>query len=151
MKVRAEHTETIERPPSEVFNYLTNIANLPEWQGGVLEARKESEGDVSVGTRFVEVRKFLGRQLESTLEVTEHERDRRFSLKVISGPVPFDVRHTLEPAGAGTRVHIEVEGDPGGFFRVAAPLVAMQGRRQLENDFGTMKTLLESRGGVAAG
>jgi uncharacterized protein YndB with AHSA1/START domain len=150
MNVTAEHTVTIERPPSEVFDYLTNVDNLPDWQGGVVDVRKETEGPVRVGTRFVETRRFLGRRLESTLEVTEHAPPQRFSLRVVQGPVQFEVRHVLEAADGGTRLNAVLEGDPGGFFKIAAPLVAMQGRRQMESDFGAMKTLLESRARAGA-
>ena len=146
MRVKADHTVVIERPREEVFEYLTNVDNLPEWQSSVLEARKTTEGPVGTGTSFTEVRKFLGRRLESRLEVTEYEPPERFVLRVVEGPVPFDVRHTLRSANGGTALEVSIEGDPGGFFKVAAPLVAMQGKRQLESDFGAMKTLLEARG-----
>ncbi|MBA3365211.1 MAG: hypothetical protein H0U03_05415 [Actinobacteria bacterium] len=94
---------------------------------------------------FTEVRKFLGRRLESGLEVTDYEPPERFGLRVVEGPVPFEVRHALLASNGGTTIEVSIEGDPGGFFKVAAPLVAMQAKRQLENDFGAMKTLLESR------
>ena len=146
MRVKAEHTVVIERPREEVFEYLTTVDKLPEWQSSVLETHKHTDGPVGVGTSFTEVRKFLGRQLESRLEVTEHEPPERFSLRVVEGPVPFDVRHVLRASDGGTTLEVVIEGDPGGFFKVAAPLVARQGKRQLESDFGTMKTLLEARG-----
>ena len=97
--VRQEHAITVNRPVSEVFAYVADVRNLPQWQGGVLEVRQESEGDVAVGTRFTEVRKFLGRRMESTLEVTECAPDRKFSLRTISGPIPFSVEHTFEASG----------------------------------------------------
>ena len=143
--VRLEHEVVVNRPVSEVFAYLTDAASLAEWQGGVVEARKESEGPVGVGTRFSEVRKFLGRRLESTVEVTEHEPDRTFSLRVVSGPVPFEVRHTLEPTNGGTRIKLVGQGEPGGFFKLAEPLVARQAKRTFEHDFATLRDILEAR------
>ena len=142
--VRAEHTVTVNRPVSEVFAYLTDVDNLAQWQDSVIEARKDSEGPVTTGTRFTEARKFLGRRVESTMEVTEHDPERRFSLKVLSGPVPFQVSHAFEEANGGTRIRIVVEGEPGGFFKVAEPLVGRQAKRQLQGDFDTLKDLLES-------
>ncbi len=143
--IHLQHEIVVDRPVSEVFSYVTDVSNLPEWQGGVLEARQESEGAVGVGTRFAEVRKFLGRRIESTLEVTEHEPDRIFSLKVTSGPVPFEVRHTFEAADGGTRIRIEGEAEPGGFFKMAEPLVGRQATRTFEHDFATLKDVLEGR------
>jgi uncharacterized protein YndB with AHSA1/START domain len=67
---RAGHSVVIERAPDEVFAYLTDPERLPEWQASALEASQESPGPMSVGTRVREVRKFLGRRMETLLEVT---------------------------------------------------------------------------------
>jgi hypothetical protein len=37
-----------------------------------------------------------------------------------------------------------MEGQPGGFFRVAEPLVVRTVEKQLENDFSTLKDLVET-------
>ncbi len=144
--VRVEHDVVIDRPVSEVFAYLTDPDSLPEWQAGVLEARTQSQGPMGVGTRIIDVRKFLGRRIESTVEVTGYEPDRRFDLQVVSGPIQFRVSHILEPVNGTTRLTITAEGEPGGFFKVAEPLVARQAKRQFENDYSTLKDLLETRG-----
>jgi hypothetical protein len=36
------------------------------------------------------------------------------------------------------------EGEPGGFFKLAEPIVARVAQRQLKNDFETLKDILES-------
>jgi uncharacterized protein YndB with AHSA1/START domain len=59
--VRVEHSLVIERPPAEVFAYTTDPANLPEWQSTALEARSDGQE----GAHLTEVRKFLGRRMES--------------------------------------------------------------------------------------
>ena len=144
---RTEHTVVVERPPDEVFAFLTDLSSVPEWQSGAVEER-EPEGEVSVGvgTKYVEVLKFLGRQFEATIEVTEYEPGRRFSIKTLSGPIPFRVQHTLEPSnGGGTKLHVTLEGEPGGLFKIAEPLVMRNAQRQVANDFATLKRLVESR------
>jgi uncharacterized protein YndB with AHSA1/START domain len=141
--VRFEFTVEVKRPPSEVFAYLTDVANLPEWQSGAIEA--SADGPVAIGTHISEVRKFLGRRMESTLEVTEYEPDAKFSLKTLSGPVPFEARHTLRAENGGTSLTFVGEGEPGGFFKLAEPLVARQAERQFKGDFETLKDLLEAR------
>jgi uncharacterized membrane protein len=145
---RAEHTVVVERPPDEVFRFLTDLSNVPEWQSGAVEVR--APASVEVGTTYVEVLKFLGRRIEATLEVTEFEPGRRFSLKAVSGPMPFQVRHRLEPAdgGTATTIHVELEGDPGRLFRLAEPLVMRNAQRQLEGDFATLKEMVEAGGVV---
>ena len=141
--VRIEFSIDVDRPPSEVFEYLTDAASLPEWQSSAVEAHWE--GEKARGARVREVRKFLGRRMESELEVTEYEPDRRFALKVLSGPVPFSVLQTLEPRNGGTRVTFLGEGEPGGFFKLAEPIVARTAERQFKSDFETLKDVLEAR------
>ncbi len=141
--VRLEFSFDIDRPPSEVFAYLTDPANLPEWQSSALEAHWE--GEQAAGARIKEVRKFLGRRMESELEVTAYEPDRRFALKVLSGPVPFSVDHMLVARNGGTRLTFVGEGEPGGFFKLAEPIVARTAERQFKSDFETLKDVLEGR------
>jgi ligand-binding SRPBCC domain-containing protein len=139
-----EHALTVNRPVEEVFAYLTNVRNLPEWQKGVTEARPE--GEIGVGARFTEVRTFLGKRIESTMEVVEHEPARLFTIRVVKGPIPFEVRHTFRSEDAGTRIQIAGSGEPGGFFKLADGLVARQAQKAAEKDFARLKTLLEARG-----
>ena len=141
--VHIEFSIDVDRPPSEVFAYLTDAGSLPEWQSSAVEAHWE--GDKARGAHVKEVRKFLGRRMESDLEVTEYEPDQRFALKVLSGPVPFSVRHTLEPRNGGTRLTFVGEGEPGGFFKLAEPIVARTAERQFKSDFETLKEVLEAK------
>jgi uncharacterized protein YndB with AHSA1/START domain len=143
--VKAEHTILVERPVGEVFAYVTDISNLPEWQSGVVDA--EAGGPLAPGATFREVRKFLGKRMESTIEVTEYEPDRLFTIAVRSGPVPFEVRHTFEQANGGTRLTVSGSGEPGGFFKLAEPIVGRAAERMFQNDFGNLKDILEARGG----
>ena len=43
-------------------------------------------------------------------------------------------------------VDVVIEGEPGGFFKLAEPLVARAVKRQLDTDSATMKDILEARG-----
>jgi uncharacterized protein YndB with AHSA1/START domain len=139
-----EHSVTIDRPVEEVFAYLTDIRNLPRWQDGVVDARAEQEA--GPGAQFTEVRSFLGKRIESTMEIFEYEPSRVFSIRVAKGPIPFEVRHVFEVAGDGTRIQVHGSGEPGGFFKLAEPLVARQAEKAAKKSFATLKKLLESAG-----
>ena len=139
--IRFEFSVDVDRPPSEVFAYITDADRLPEWQSGAVEA--QWQGEKAQGARIREVRKFLGRRMETELEVTEYESDRRFGLRAVSGPVPFSVTQVLEPRNGGTRLTFVGEGEPGGFFKLAEPVVARVAERQFRNDFETLKDILE--------
>jgi uncharacterized protein YndB with AHSA1/START domain len=136
-----EHTVRINRPPADVFRYLTDVEKAPEWQASALEV--SPEGEIGVGARIREIRNFLGRRAESTLEVTEYEPGRRFSLRVVSGPLPFEVRHALAPDGEGTRLDWVAETDTSRFPKLAVRMMAGTAERQFKADLERLKRVLE--------
>ena len=134
-----EHELEIERSPEDVYAFLAQPENLPRWQSDVLEVRRESE------TRFVEVRTFVGRRIESTLEVTAATPGGEYSLRSVAGPVRFSVRHFLEPAGE-SRARLRVVGEAeavGGLFKLGGRLLKRAAERRVREDFDRLKTLLE--------
>ena len=141
--VRVDGSIVINRTPDEVFAYATDPAHTPEWQSSALET--SVDGPVQAGASGKEVRKFLGRRMESTMKIEAFEPPRRFALQVTSGPVPFHVEQTVEPEGTGSRVSVTIEGEPGGFFKLADPLVERAVRRELEGNLATLKDILETR------
>jgi uncharacterized protein YndB with AHSA1/START domain len=146
--VRYEESVTLARAPEEVFAYLADVANLPEWQPSVLEAHLEPEpaGPLGPGSRIAEVRSFLGRRVASTLEVTAHEPPSRLDLAVVEGPVTFRVSHRLERTDdGGTHVTISGEGRASGPLRFAGPLLRGVVERQAREDLVRLKQVLESR------
>ncbi len=140
--MRAELTVEIDRSPEEVFAYLTDVANLPAWQSGVHAA--ELEGKPAAGARIRESRHMLGRELSTTLEIAEYEAPRLFTLRALDSPVPFTVRHELEPSGDGTRLTVVGEGDAGLLPGFAAGIMARRAEAQFRKDFARLKKILES-------
>jgi carbon monoxide dehydrogenase subunit G len=136
--VRAELTIEIARAPDDVFDYLTEVTNLPAWQSGVRSARRE-------GDRIHESRHLLGRELSTTLAIDEEERPRVFAIRALDSPVPFSVRHELAPNGSGgTRLTVVGEGDAGLLPGFAAGIMARRAEKQFRKDFERLKRLLES-------
>jgi carbon monoxide dehydrogenase subunit G len=132
-RVRAELTIEIARTPEDVFSYLTDVSNLPSWQAGVKSATVRDG-------RVEESRSLLGREIDTTLEIVEQEEPRLFTLRALDSPVPFTVRHELEPADGGTRLTVTAEGDVPGF---AAGLLSRGAERQFRKDFERLKEILE--------
>jgi uncharacterized membrane protein len=143
--MRIEESVEINRPPVEVFSYVANLENLPEWSNLVLEVRKDTEGHLKEGDRFTTVAKFLGRRFETPFEVSTHEPPGRHSDRSLGGPFEQEYTYTFEETEAGgTRFTQVAEGEPGGFFRLAGPLLEMAGRRQFRADLQSLKDLLEA-------
>jgi uncharacterized membrane protein len=139
--IEVEHTLEIDRPAEEVFDYLTDVVRLPEWQESA--ERVEVEGELCEGSRIREVRTFMGRRAASTLEVTEHERPTRFSLRVVEGPVTYSVEHALADLGGRTRVRFVGRGETGRIPRLMRGTVRRMVERQFVKDLESLKRRLE--------
>jgi carbon monoxide dehydrogenase subunit G len=135
--MRAELSVEIARSPEEVFDYLTDVSNLPRWQSGVHSAERE-------GSQIHESRHMLGRELQTTLEIEAEERPRLFTIRAVASPVPFTVRHELEPSGAGTKLTVIGEGDAGLLPGFASGIMARRAEKQFRKDFERLKRLLEA-------
>ncbi len=135
----------IHRPIEEVFAYLTDARNHPQWDTGLLDIHQTPESPVGVGTRITEVRLFLGRKFEMTSEVVEYEPPTKYTRTAMGGPVPGTGTLTFEPTAEGTKLTWIFKMQPGGFFALAEPLFARSLKRQLEAALGDAKDLLENQ------
>jgi len=141
--VKVELSIVVNRPVAEVFAFVVDPANNKKWQEGLVESRLTSPGPVGVGSQITDVRKFLGMDMDSKLEVTAFEPNKTFGEKVVSGPMQFEIMQTFEPSGDGTKVSLTAQGEPGGFFKLAEGMVQKQIQSQLEGDSQRLKKALE--------
>ncbi len=140
--VRAEVSTTIKRPVEEVFAVMSDASRNPQWLSGVSETTKTSDGPIGVGTMWHGVGKFLGRRMESDSVYTEFEPNHKYALKATT-PFPMTLTFTFESVAGGTRVDQVVDAEPGGFFKLAGPLLVAAAKRQFKNDLDNFRDLLE--------
>lgn len=140
--IEFEHVEEIERPPGEVFAYVTDLTNLSNWQTGVRDATVD--GAMRVGATVHERRRMLGRELTTTLEVSEYEPGRRFSMRALTGPMPFEVQHSFEAAGGGTRLVFQGQARSPGLPRLARRMLKQMAEREFRGYFRQLKRVLEA-------
>ena len=134
----------IKRPLEEVFAFLSNPENNPKWVSMSNEVHLTSAGPIGVGTTFRSVVTVLGRRLEGEVEFTEYEPNRSYAQKTTSGPIPVESRVTFERVDGGTQVTNHQVAEPGGFFKLAEPVLVRMIKRQFEADFANLKDLMES-------
>jgi hypothetical protein len=140
--LKVEKSVKINRPLPEVFAFVANTYNVPKWQGGVENVYLE--GPIgNVGTKFTEVRRFMGQEMKSTLEITAFDPDAKWAARVITGPVIYEVTATFEAIPGGTKMTTRVEGEPKGFFKVAEGMLIGQLDKSLEEDGNRLKGILE--------
>ena len=116
------HTVTINRPVKEVFDFVANPSNEPDWHHDVKEVRRSKNGDYELGERFQWVIKFGGTKTYS-VEVTAFEPNRFIEITTREGAVLPVLTHTFQPDGDGTRYTRRVRFETHGVLRVMAPLM----------------------------
>lgn len=143
--IRVELTVQVNRPVAEVFAYVTDPARLAEWQPNVISVTKLTEGPVRPGTRFKEVRRGpFGRSVEAIVEVSACEENRRFDLRIVSGPLPVDGENRFSSSDGGTKIDFAAHAELRGPLRILQPILARLLRRQFERDYARLKQALES-------
>jgi uncharacterized protein YndB with AHSA1/START domain len=147
--IRFEFPVEVARPVHEVFAYVTDPANLPEWQE-TERVEQLTPGAVAAGTRFREVHQVLGRRLESISEVSAYEPERRFDLRIVSLPARVADRWTFEAIPGGTRVHFMTEGRARTPFRPVERMLAGVLERRRRENHARLKRALETRGAELA-
>jgi uncharacterized protein YndB with AHSA1/START domain len=140
----AEQSIVIDRPIAEVFAFVTDQRNTPQWQAGLVEVRPLAAGLPGVGKRYALVRNFMGRRMEAVNEYLRYETDRLVTFKTISGP-EVEASYLFEPVENGTRVTSRVQLQISGLMGLFDPLIGMSLRREMRAALPALKALLESR------
>ena len=105
----------------------------------------------TVGTRLAFIATFLGRRLSYTYEIRELEPGERLVMSTAQGPFPMETTYTWDDAGEGTtRMTLRNRGEPSGFAKVAAPVMARAMRRAMNGDLRRLSGILQRRGSFGA-
>jgi ribosome-associated toxin RatA of RatAB toxin-antitoxin module len=133
-------SQVIEKPVSEVFHAVIDVANFPKWNPTTASARKLSEGKIREGSRFELEIKGFGKTLQELQEFKRNEQVRLVPhISVLSGGHRF--RFTDQ--GSHTRVDHELEMTPKGFFKLFSPFMGMIGRKNLRRTADALQKYLE--------
>ena len=146
-KMKVKQSVVINLPTEEIFAYMSDLENLVDWSSVVIAIRKISPGAMHVGATVRSTIRFLGRWLDMTFEIVEHEPGRYLTIKSVSGVTPCLFCYQFEPdQNGGTKVSQEaVIHLTGGILGLEEPVVTKVVRRQLEHDLLTLKDILEGR------
>jgi uncharacterized protein YndB with AHSA1/START domain len=145
MPVDVSTEVVIDRPCAEVSAYAADPSNAPDWYANIDSVSWHSAPEVQVGSTMDFVARFLGRRLAYTYEIVELEPGKRLVMRTAQGPFPMETTYTWEPVGDGrTRMTLRNRGEPAGFGRMAAPVMAAAMRRANVKDLAALKRILEA-------
>jgi hypothetical protein len=134
----------IHRPREEVAAFAADPANATAWYKNIKAVEWETPAPAVAGSRVRFVAQFLGRTLEYTYEIRDLETGRRLVMSTSEGPFPMETTYEWSEEGAGrTRMSLRNRGEPAGFAKLSAPIMARAMRNANEADLRRLKALLE--------
>jgi hypothetical protein len=144
--VDVETSIDIQCPRDLVAAYVSDPDNATEWYVNIKSVDWKTPRPAGVGSRVAFVAQFLGRRIAYTYEVRDIVVGERFVMSTAEGPFPMQTTYTWHdtPAG-GTTMTLRNEGEPSGFGKVAAPVMAAAMRRANQKDLARLKRILEAR------
>jgi carbon monoxide dehydrogenase subunit G len=133
----------IDRPVEDVFAFVANPNNMPKWNSAVVSLEQITPGDVGVGTKFKSVGEMMGRRIEGEMQVTAYEPDTKCGFQVNAGPMQVNMTMTFKTVGTGTKIGLNAQGNPAGFFKIAEGMMAGRVRTMMEENLARLKLQLE--------
>jgi uncharacterized membrane protein len=137
----------IERPQADVFAFVAEGANAPQWRKAAVDDRWLGDGPMRPGRRARAVRKQLGMTVVLVPEIVDWDPPTYVKYRIVEGKlVGLDESYRFEPLNEGTRLTITIDSPPypsNIVGRLWNPLLERVMMRQVRADFETLKRLLE--------
>lgn len=151
--IAASVTITLDRPASEIWEYVANPANLHTWVKDIdTPGSWIDDGGPDVGSTFRIDYNYGRKTNEIIFEVTAATPGTRFSTNTIKGPYPITVDYTFREAGNGESTELTVAMDARSDSLFTAALLMLTGwfaksfmKRRLRSELSDLKQAIESR------
>jgi carbon monoxide dehydrogenase subunit G len=143
--VRIRKEIEVHRPVGEAFAYVADFSNAAEWDPGVVEARKLTDGPVRVGSEFDVVALFRGKRQRFRYVVTELQPERRIVLAGDGEKAMSVDEVAFEPAGDATRITYVADIRLKGILRPAGLLLAPVMSKMGTDALAGLKSVLDGR------
>lgn len=135
----------IAHPAQETFRFISNFENNPIWQSGMDECRVITDGLLRVGTRYEQKAHFMGKTITSLFEVVEYIPGERVKATSIESTFPITFTRMVSGDEGRSFVKAHIEGDAGGIFRLAKPIMRWIVNRSIQSDYRNLKRILEAK------
>jgi len=133
----------INRPVSEVFNFVADFSNNPKWMP-VQSVKKISDGAIGQGTRFKQQFELMGANYEVDCVITAFELDKKIAFNYDAPLFNWRGEYTFAPENNGTRLTATGNISLSGPYKMAETMFASKIRQLITETAPRLKQVLES-------
>ncbi len=143
--MRAYHfTETIARPPEQVWSVLTDLSVAPRWRPLIVSMETVDGGPLRVGNGVRIVSEYLGQRAERVSVTTALEPNQQWTLRSSQPSMEGWFGFALSPEAGGTRVVATCELKAHTFLTwLFLPLIARGERTRRVEMLASLKRVVE--------
>ena len=141
--INLDFSTLVDRPVKDVFAFVGNPNNMSKWNSAVVSLEQVTPGDVGVGTKFKSVGEMMGRRIEGEMQITAYEPDTKCGFQVNAGPMQVNITVSLKTVGTGTKISLNAQGNPAGFFKIAEGMMTGRVKSMMEENLARLKSQLE--------
>ena len=106
---QASKSIDIQRPPAEVYAFLAEPTNLPNWQEGVVSSVRTSPPPTVAGSTGRVVIEMMGQRVTADTTIREAVQDRRLVIATSASGMSVVGSLALAPAEGGTQLTFSSE------------------------------------------
>ncbi len=133
---------TINQPVERVFTYVTSVENHKVWQAGILDAKLTPNGPVAVGSTYHYTTEVMGRRMETQLQVSAFEPNKKWAVKTAGVPRPVETVYAFQGNGGTTTLTISMDLS-GGYPAAAEAMIKQQMQKSLDEQGHRIKQIVE--------
>jgi len=140
----AEFQITINRSVQDVFNYLLDGDNNPQWRPVCLDVQRLTNKPDAVGAKFKQGSKSPGGRIDCDYEITECEPNQSIKFQVIAGPARPTGVYKFVSAGNATTVTFALNLETQGLQKLVDGII----QKYMQSEVAyliNLKNVLETR------
>jgi carbon monoxide dehydrogenase subunit G len=110
--MKVDVSKQIDAPVERVFEVFTDLHHAAERIAGIVSVEVLTDGPFTVGTRWKETRKMMGKLATETMWITAVEPSRSYTAEAESCGTHYTSTYTFESENGTTRVTMSFRGRP---------------------------------------
>jgi carbon monoxide dehydrogenase subunit G len=141
--IQISNSIEIARPVLQVFNYVANVENNPNWMP-VQSVQRISQGATAKGTHFKQQFHLLGANYEMDCVITAFEANKKISFEYDAPVFKWRGDYLFVETPKGTRLSAKGNITLGGPLKMAETMFAPKIRKLINDTAPKLKQILES-------